>query len=227
MKKLEENPYKTSANLKKMRAQHTALFFANVFLTISMIFFLSTIAFYYCFDNSLVEGSSMQPTINAQWSEANPTYMDTALYSSFFGYHKGDIIIVKLPNDDKNAIKRLIATETDTVYILNHTIYLNSEALSEPYLSSQNVNAQTKTNFDTYCADHDAELDYIIYDNTLGTYVMTIPENYIFFLGDNRVVSNDCSIFGPQPESSYIGKVFAVIPYGQTMIGYFWNQIVR
>lgn len=60
-----------------------------------------------------------------------------------------------------------------------------------------------KTEFSKNCLDYNYAQKYIKYNSTIGTYVMTIPNDFVFFLGDNRKVSNDCSHFGPI-ESKYV-----------------------
>jgi signal peptidase I len=226
---MEENEFKENVNIKNIKLKKNALFVANIFLVFSIIFFISTLLTNVLFDMSLVDGPSMQPTINAQWSAENPTYMDTALYSTYWKIERGDIIIVKLPEPElKSVIKRLIAIGGDTIYILNFTIYLNDEPLEEAYLTnSQALNTYTQNNFYDFCEVNIGQsgYEYIEFSETLSTYVMTIPQNYIFFLGDNRPVSHDCSKIGPQPIVNCEGKVLAVAPYGQIMISYLWQQL--
>lgn len=221
---MKENIYKENLDISKIKFNRTAVFVANVFLALSIVFFLTMVGFNILFSESYVDGPSMQPTINSQWTEENPTQMDTAIYSKYFKAEKGDIIIAKIPNEDKSAIKRLIAIGGDTIYILNNTIYVNNSALNEPYLYNTQINGVTESSFETYCEVNES-FEWINFSNDLNTYVMTIPQNYIFFLGDNRAVSNDCSIFGPQPMSSYEGKVLFVVPYGQNTIEYLWHSL--
>ena len=78
---------------------------------------------------------------------------------------KGDIIVFQYPADSsRQFIKRVIATEGDTVEILNGQVIVNDRILSEPYILQK-----TEDNY----------------------HKVTIPEGRIFVLGDNRNNSED------------------------------------
>lgn len=226
MNAFEENPFKENINIYQLPSKRAMLYFARLFFILSAIVFIFTILFSYFFESSLIEGESMQPTVNSQWSTDNPTFRDSALYSTYISPKRGDIIIVTLP-DNKSGIKRLIALGNDTIYITNNQIYVNNEAIEEPYLQNYNLNEITQERFNYFCEINDDEYDWIEYSDTLATYIMTIPADYIFFLGDNRPVSNDCSSYGPQPYSKYEGTVVMVAPYGYSILSYIWHNICQ
>lgn len=142
-----------------------------------------------------VEGDSMVPTLEN----------DNRLLVSRIGrhYETGDILILNsataylfdaegnltaLPGLDKTIVKRLIAQSGQTVDIDFDAgiVYVDGTALDEPY-----TNTLTKR------------------DNRAFTYPLTIPEGYIFVLGDNRHISKDSRHpeVGLLPEESIIGKV--------------------
>lgn len=81
----------------------------------------------------------------------------------------GDIIVF-YPNGDKSRpyIKRVIAIEGQTVDIHDGQVYVDGVLKDEPYLGSP-----TSENGDQ-------------------TYPLTIPEGYLFAMGDNRQHSLDC-----------------------------------
>ena len=87
---------------------------------------------------------------------------------------KGDIVIIKIDGEPL-LIKRLIATEGDTVSVSDGKLFLNGEALTEPYLGEAIA----------------YEMEEIV-----------IPEGHCFILGDNRNFSHDSHIFGPVPVSA-------------------------
>lgn len=88
--------------------------------------------------------------------------------SYMFGSPKrGDIIIFKYPDDEtQNYVKRVIGTPGDVVQIIHGQVYVNGEALDEPYLLEP-------------MTDNETELTYIV------------PEDCYFVLGDNRNISLD------------------------------------
>lgn len=113
----------------------------------------------------VVSGDSMYQTL---WDG------DYLLLLSNLFYHEpkqGDIVVIskKTFDDGTPIVKRVIATEGQTVDIdfLNGVVYVDDVPLTEPY-----------TNSPTY--------------DTSGTqFPLTVDENCIFVLGDNRGVSKD------------------------------------
>lgn len=70
-------------------------------------------------------------------------------------------------------------------------------------------------------------VDYIKYDQTLETYVLRLPEDYVFFLGDNRGNSTDCSEFGPIEKKYMLVKVDFISPYYRNIISQLWIEFLK
>lgn len=102
---------------------------------------------------------------------------------------RGDVIVFKsLQNPNIDYIKRIIGLPGDTVTVKGGEVYVNGSMLNEDFLP-------VKTNvWDTG----------FIKENTPAT----IPEGYLFVLGDNRPRSSDSREFGPIPIENVIGTVF-------------------
>ena len=83
-------------------------------------------------------------------------------------------------------IKRVIALPGEHVEIKDGKIYINGEALQEDYLQ-ENVVTEAKSQYLT---------DF------------TVPEGYIFAVGDNREYSSDCRQFGCIPIEKIESKVW-------------------
>lgn len=99
----------------------------------------------------------------------------------------GDIVVIKI-NEEKNYVKRVIATEGQKVEIIQNTVYVDGEPLEEEYISDELVYA-----------------DY-------GPIV--VPEDSIFVMGDNRPNSIDSRAIGCLPVENIIGKaVIRFIPF--------------
>ena len=116
-----------------------------------------------------VDGLSMWPTLN---------HGDRIIISSFeFTPEYGDIVVTCQPNKSTDIedilIKRVIATEGQTVDIdFNRGIvYVDGVALDEPYTAAPT------------------------YDRETFRGPITIPEGYVFVMGDNRNRSTDSRDF--------------------------------
>lgn len=85
-------------------------------------------------------------------------------------------------------IKRVIAVAGDTIQIKEDGVYVNGKLLEEPYVNNEEqpyyarVSEKLKNGF-------------------------TVPDDYIFVMGDNRNHSSDSREIGCVPENSVIGKV--------------------
>lgn len=157
--------------------------------------FAVMLVFAYLVCTADVEGTSMVPTL-----KGNDRLLVNRIDKH---YERGDILIIdsdkaRMLDEDGNVyeqdglkkriVKRLIAQGGQQVDI-NFTegiVYVDGEALSEPYIN----NLTTR-------------------DNGAFTYPFTVPEGYIFVLGDNRSVSKDSRSdeIGLIPVQNIVGKV--------------------
>ena len=143
-----------------------------------------------------VDGSSMVPTLH----DKDRLVMFRLLYTP----HRGDVVVVNdhgghvIEGDTVVAsgftlneciIKRVIAVSGQEVYIDEHqgAVYVDGELQDEPYINEL-----------TYTNDHAFE------------YPITIPEGYVFVMGDNRNHSTDSrsAAVGLVDTNDVMGKAF-------------------
>lgn len=109
-----------------------------------------------------VDGTSMLPTLQ---------HGDRLVITAFCTEpQQGDIIVSTQPNVFGNSIiKRIIATENQTVDINFNTgdVFVDGELLDEPYINNPTTNSEGIE------------------------FPLTVPENHIFVMGDNRQGSTD------------------------------------
>lgn len=138
----------------------------------------------------MVEGPSMRPTlINAERLVVNK------FIYRFKQPVKGDIVVFRYPRDpSRDFIKRVIATEGDTVEIRDGRVYVNGQQLNETY----------------------------ILEKSRGSYPLsTVPGGTMFVMGDNRNNSEDSrfSDVGFVPLHMLKGKALMVFwPIGNARV---------
>lgn len=145
--------------------------------------------------HSPVVGSSMSPTLHEG---------DVLLLSQIgFTLDTGDIVIIQTDKDDlrRPLVKRVIATGGEKIRIdfINWQIYINGILLKESYLDSTNKSEIMKRySIARYLEQVDGETE---------VYEGTVPEGYLFVLGDNRQNSKDSRDLGFIDERHVIGEV--------------------
>lgn len=135
-----------------------------------------------------VDGASMEPSLH----HSDRLYVNRFFYQP----QKGDVIIFE-PATDPNRpyVKRIIATEGDTLYIDFNTgaVYLNDKLLKEDY-----INGPTRL-----------KGSYINSLEIRGEYSkenpIVIQPGYVFVMGDNRNNSKDSRELGPVPVDEIMG----------------------
>lgn len=153
--------------------------------------------------NFKVEGSSMVPTLQGGqylvvdqasffkfdrerlsravpfWkaSEAEPQF-------AFDPPNRGEIIVFNYPLDpSKDFVKRVVGLPGETVEMRDGTVYVDGNALYEPYLQRK---------------------------DTSDTLPRLLGEKEYYVIGDNRRNSNDSRSWGPVPEENIVGRVWLV-----------------
>jgi len=177
-----------------------------VLLLLTFAFVLAVVLKTFVVQAFYIPSGSMEPTLNPG---------DRVLVNkAFFTPHRYDIIVFSDPHgasgpdrgliggffhwlseglgvahpEDEDFIKRVIGMPGETVKIRNHVVYVNGNPLTEPYLTP------------------DARASMADYGP------ITVPDDSLFVMGDNRGNSNDSRAgLGFIPLDKVIGGAFVII----------------
>lgn len=127
----------------------------------------------------LVEGPSMEPTLYTN----ERVFVNKLLYR-MREPKPGEIIVLQDPNQpQRELIKRVIAVAGETIEIKKGIVYVNGQALKEPF-----INTAIKSTNDMPA--------------------LSVPAGNVFVMGDNRAMSFDSRAIGPIAVKKIDGKAF-------------------
>lgn len=182
----------------KWREYGESLFIALIIAIIVRSFFLQAFK---------IPSSSMEPTllIGDHLLVNRLSYVVKVPFTDIVLFHlgspeRGDVVVFRYPLErDKDFIKRVIATEGETVEIKDKVIFINGKKIEDPW-----GHFLDKTIVPAYIAPKD----------NLGP--IKVPKDSIFVMGDNRDRSADSRFWG------FVHKDDLV---GEALILYFsWNR---
>ena len=179
------------AAAKRRRLPHEIFDFAELILVTLALLVLVTTLF---IRQTVVVGGSMEPTLK----NGEQLFISDLFYTP----KAGDIVVVQVDgeiaerftslHENEAIIKRVIATEGQTVGIVNGTVYIDGVPLSEDYVLRDGT------------------------DHKLNMPTVTVSEGHIFLMGDHRNNSLDSRWFGEVDERTVIGKIlFRFLPLSQ------------
>ena len=128
-----------------------------------------------------VVGESMVPTL-----EQGGHYILNRTAYRKSAPHRGDVVVIRDPADHGYSVKRVVALAGESVHFLNGKVYVNTEALPEPYLLPG-----------TFTFTYSQAKEQLI----------TCGKDQFFVLGDNRVASIDSRSYGPVSREDILGQV--------------------
>lgn len=172
---------------------------------IFIAFIIASLLNVFVFQITRVQGSSMVPTLHngdlyiisklGNAFNAQPDYGDIIVvdsrtervrtladdFSDILNYNALTTFI-RHNADDIYWVKRVIGLPGDVILLSDGIVYRNGEALSEEYINHE---------------------EYPVYEDT----EITVPEGYLWVMGDNRNHSSDSRVIGCVPVENVIGKL--------------------
>lgn len=140
----------------------------------------------FLFTPTTVSGESMLPTFQ---------HKDRVIISKMTKIQRFDIVVFDAPDIDGDYyIKRVIGLPGDHIEMKNDVLYINEEAVEEPYL----IENKEDNPF------HILTEDFSLQEKTGES---AVPQDMLFVMGDNRLRSKDSRSLGFIPSDSIIGEV--------------------
>lgn len=144
----------------------------------------------YVLEPFVIPSGSMEPTI-----EINDHVLTEKITYNMEEPKIGDIVTFYDINDpDTILIKRIVATEGQTVDFRDDQLVVNDMISKENYIN----NLPSESLKDMQNADVDI------------TYPYVVPKGHVWVMGDNRINSSDSRVFGAVPVENIIGKAIAI-----------------
>lgn len=141
-----------------------------------IVFFRSFI-----FQNYIVEGSSMVPTLTTQ------ERLIVSRLSYILGEpQRGDVIVFQYPYDpQRDFVKRIIGLPGETVTITNGVVFINGKPIPDESAYVEHMSMETKP-------------------------PVTLGDDEYFVMGDNRPGSSDSRSWGALTGKNIIGKAWLI-----------------
>ncbi len=152
----------------------------------------------YVFSSFIVDGISMYPTLDGGNgamiegdSDKERTNGEVLYLNKKAELRRGDIVVFTpdwiadgKTGQNASLVKRVIALGGDHIQITGGKVYVNGEALDEPYINSDSVMEE--------------EIDLVV------------PDGQMFCMGDNRNHSADSRVYGCASLDTLVGKCFLI-----------------
>lgn len=139
----------------------------------------------------IVDGPSMQPNFHT----GERIIVNKIIYDIRDPKH-GEVIVFHVPSEGRDFIKRVIGVPGDAVQVEGDTVTVNGQVVDETYIKDAVIEKHNNNELYNNEANFPNEL---VPDGT-------VPEGYVFVLGDNRSNSTDSRRIGYVPYGDIVGR---------------------
>ena len=152
----------------------------DILEVIAIAFLITMVVRGFIVETFIVEGPSMMPTL------VNGERLLVSKLAYRLGKPKrGDVVVLRYPLDNsRDYIKRVVATEGDSVELRLGRLYVNGVLQPEPYVR---------------------------FPGLYNMASLVVPERTVFVMGDHRTDSEDSRFFGPVSVDLLKGKAVVII----------------
>lgn len=170
-----------------------------------------------------VPTGSMKPTI----LEGDRIFINKVAYDLKFPFttfrlaewddpERGDVVVLRSPEDDKRLVKRVVGLPGDEILFRNGRLFINREPVDYDPLAASIVQQIDPTDQPSFLfaqenltgRHHPVMITLGTPSLPFGPYV--VPETQYFVMGDNRNNSRDSRWFGPVDREDILGQATAV-----------------
>jgi signal peptidase I len=150
-------------------------------LLVAGAFFSYFLVSHFFMQSVRVTGVSMQPTLQ----NSQHCFLNRWVYY-FRAPARGDIVVIRDPQDNGLAVKRIIGVAGDTLEVTNGPVLLNGRPLREPYL---------------------AEGTMTFPGPSFSKQILRCGKSEYIVMGDNRLNSADSRNYGPVSRNRILGLI--------------------